>query len=104
MALWNGDHFNNRSDGLNLLDSLSANNYQVFDNLEAAMGVQQGKVVCFTDPFKPPSISAGRGNMLSDATELALRLLDSNENGFFLMVEGGQIDWACHENDQAYML
>lgn len=97
-------HFNNRTDGLNLLDSLTANNYQVFDNLDAAMGVQKGKVACFTDEFKPPSFSGGRGNMLSDATELALRLLDSNEEGFFLMVEGGQIDWACHNNDQEYMI
>ncbi len=98
------NHFNNRSDGLNLLDSLTANNYQVFDNLESAMSVQQGKIACFTDEFKPPSVSGGRGNMLSDATELALRLLNSNEQGFFLMVEGGQIDWACHNNDQQYMI
>lgn len=97
-------HFNNRTDGLNLLDSLSVRNYQVFDNLDAAMGVQNGKVACFTDEFKPPSIAGGRGNMLSDATDLALRLLDSNEEGFFLMVEGGQIDWGCHNNDQEYMI
>ena len=24
-----------------------------------------------------------------------------NENGFFMMVEGGKIDWACHANDAA---
>lgn len=98
------DHFNNRSDGLNLLDSLAEKGYQVFDNLESAMEVQQGKIACFTDEFKPPSISQGRGNMLSDGAEFALRLLDSNDEGFFLMIEAGQIDWACHENDQQYML
>lgn len=35
---------------------------------------------------------------LADFTEAAINNLD-NENGFFLMVEGGKIDWACHAND-----
>jgi alkaline phosphatase len=30
----------------------------------------------------------------------AIELLD-NDTGFFLMVEGGKIDWACHANDAA---
>ena len=28
-------------------------------------------------------------------------LSHNNDNGFFLMVEGGKIDWACHDNDAA---
>lgn len=35
---------------------------------------------------------------LSDITKLAINVLD-NPKGFFLMVEGGKIDWACHNND-----
>ncbi len=35
---------------------------------------------------------------LSEFTEKGIEILD-NENGFFLMVEGGKIDWACHAND-----
>ena len=35
----------------------------------------------------------GRGTFLSDATEIALDYLSANENGFFLMIEGAQIDW-----------
>jgi alkaline phosphatase len=34
-------------------------------------------------------------------TRAALRVLSRNPNGFFLMVEGGQIDWAGHINDAA---
>lgn len=26
-------------------------------------------------------------------------LLKNNDNGFFMMVGGGKIDWACHAND-----
>ena len=35
---------------------------------------------------------------LSQMTETALRILDNDTDGFFLMVEGGKIDWACHDN------
>ncbi len=35
---------------------------------------------------------------LSEFTAKGIEVLD-NENGFFMMVEGGKIDWACHAND-----
>ena len=35
---------------------------------------------------------------LSEMTSAALRALDNDPNGFFLMVEGGKIDWAAHDN------
>jgi len=41
---------------------------------------------------------------LVEMTEKALQLLDENPAGFFLMVEGGQIDWAAHNNDTGTML
>lgn len=37
---------------------------------------------------------------LADYVEKGIEVLD-NENGFFLMCEGGKIDWACHANDAA---
>ncbi len=36
---------------------------------------------------------------LAEMTEKALDVLSRNENGFFLMVEGSQVDWAAHAND-----
>ena len=35
---------------------------------------------------------------LADMTSVALRTLNRNERGFFLMVEGSQIDWAAHKH------
>lgn len=35
---------------------------------------------------------------LADYVDKGIEVLD-NENGFFMMVEGGKIDWACHAND-----
>ncbi|WP_058593000.1 alkaline phosphatase [Leucobacter chromiiresistens] len=36
---------------------------------------------------------------LATLSQGALNVLDDNENGFFLMVEGGAIDWAGHGNE-----
>ncbi len=44
-------------------------------------------------------LDRGMGQMsLADFTAEGIRLLN-NDNGFFMMVEGGKIDWACHAND-----
>jgi len=37
---------------------------------------------------------------LRDITRKAIEVVD-NPNGFFIMVEGGKIDWSCHDNDAA---
>jgi len=36
---------------------------------------------------------------LEEMTNAAINRLNKNKNGFFLMVEGSQIDWAGHDND-----
>lgn len=38
--------------------------------------------------------------LLADYVEKGIEVLD-NDNGFFMMVEGGKVDWACHANDAA---
>jgi alkaline phosphatase len=37
---------------------------------------------------------------ISEFTKKGIELLE-NDKGFFMMVEGGKIDWACHANDAA---
>ena len=43
-------------------------------------------------PFQPD---------LASMTGKAIQILSRDPDGFFLMVEGGQIDWASHDNDAA---
>lgn len=38
---------------------------------------------------------------LARMTEKAIALLARDPDGFFLLVEGSQVDWACHANDPA---
>lgn len=52
----------------------------------------------------PYAIDAKDGALtLPYLTEQSIRFLDS-KNGFFLMVEGGKIDWAAHSNDAATVI
>jgi alkaline phosphatase len=41
---------------------------------------------------------------LSEMTRRALSTLERNPKGFFLLIEGSQIDWANHDNDLEYMI
>ncbi len=38
---------------------------------------------------------------LADYVEKGIEVLSADEDGFFMMCEGGKIDWACHANDAA---
>ena len=96
------ENFNMRADSLNLLDSLYSEGYQVVSSLSQIQGDK--KVAALLYDGEPPKMSEGRGNMLSDALNIALNRLSENKTGFFIMAEGAQIDWACHDNDQEYLL
>lgn len=44
-------------------------------------------------------VAEGEDSMsLAEYVKVAINVLD-NDNGFFLMTEGGKIDWSCHAND-----
>lgn len=65
------------------------------DQVDAAAGF-------FADGHPP---AADRRNPdLASLTTKALAILDRDPDGFFLMVEGSQIDWAGHSNDADHLL
>ncbi len=92
----------NRKDGLNPIDTLLQRGYTVTFNYDSMMAFEGEKMVALLyegDPLAAPA----RGPMLRDASLKAIDLLGRNKQGFALMIEGSQIDWACHNNDSAYM-
>lgn len=95
--------FASRKDGRNLLDSLKVRGYQVLDTLPEIVKVKSGKLAGFIANGEPKKVSEGRGDQLLQSTQTALQLLTQNKNGFFMMVEGSQIDWGGHANDTKYV-
>lgn len=95
-------YFDSRSDGRNLINELKAKDYQVATTFEDVLKVKSGKLAGLVHEDQLPEASE-RGNYLPEATMAAVNILDNNKKGFFLMVEGSQIDWAGHSNDAGMM-
>ena len=96
--------FEFRSDGENLLELLQENGYTVADGAEEIDMVKSGKLAGFIADEHPAKISDGRGDLLSFSSLKAIELLNLNDKGFFLMIEGSQIDWGGHANDSEYIV
>ncbi|HSH53377.1 MAG TPA: alkaline phosphatase [Bacteroidales bacterium] len=96
--------FENREDGLNLIDSLINSQYQVTTKIDNLNLTDYQKFAVFTAEKHNPEYRNGRGEMLPKATEKAIEVLSQNNNGFFMMIEGSQIDWGGHDNDIDYII
>ena len=96
-------HFAQRKDSLDLIGRMENElGWKVYDNL-AEIDVTSQKYAVIADTNHMPK-AADRGDFLPRAVKTALKTLDNAENGFFLMVEGSQIDFACHGNDSTWMM
>ena len=91
-------NFEERKDGRNLSKELTAKGYQVLYDIENIQQVKSGKLAGFTASQHNPPMPE-RGEMLVPATQTAINLLSQGKKGFFLMVEGSEIDFLGHENN-----
>jgi alkaline phosphatase len=96
-------YFEKRKDGLNLLDTLRKKGYQVHSDL-ALDGVNKGKLVALYAEENPIKVMEGRGDALLYSAKKSLEILGRNKKGFFVMIEGSQIDWGGHANDADYIV
>ncbi|MDR2816206.1 MAG: alkaline phosphatase [Proteiniphilum sp.] len=92
-------YFDARSDNENLLEKLEAKGFQVALNMDGIKKATTGKLAGFVADEHPAPYPE-RGEFLPESVQAAINLLKNNNKGFFLMVEGSQIDWACHANDK----
>ncbi|MFA5667760.1 MAG: alkaline phosphatase [Balneolaceae bacterium] len=91
-----------RKDDRNLVDEFSALGYDFVDNAQDLEANTSDKLLGL---FALQGIdSKNRTPSLTQMTDRALDVLNKNEKGFFLMVEGSQIDWGGHANDVEYVI
>jgi alkaline phosphatase len=96
-------YFANRADGQSLIPALQKKGYTVItDETQLNMTIENKLFALLNNRSLP--VAKERRNFLSHATRIALDRLDQNEKGFFLMIEGSQIDWGGHDNDTEYIV
>lgn len=95
--------FTNRKDSTDLTVSLKEKGYNVFFDTTGMGEVHSGKIAALLAPDGMPPFARGRGEMLAPSAMKAIEILSQNKAGFFLMIEGSQIDWGGHANNAPYM-
>ena len=99
----------NKINDLNDVKALFSD-YTVLNDRNAIIALKnspQDRVLCINPWLQdsqamPYAIDRPETNLsLREMTEVAISCLENSKLGFFLMVEGGKIDWACHANDAA---
>ncbi len=105
-------YFIRRPDSLNLITQLENDGYLV-DTTSTNLSPktyffhpeEKSPVAFLYADQHPLSVSAGRGNFLPAVTTDAIAFLNHRgRKGFFLMVEGSQIDWGGHDNNTSYII
>lgn len=89
-----------RIDGENMVDEIKKLGYQYVTSLKDMQAVVNGKL---WGAFKGAALDRDIAKTeaqpsLAEMTEKSIALLSKNKKGFFLMVEGSQVDWAAHGN------
>ena len=88
-----------RTDNRNLIDEAIAKGYEHVCN-EADFNAVDPKVTDkLLGTFADYGMTRPYTPSLAEMTAKAIAILSKNPEGFFLMVEGGQIDWAAHASD-----
>ena len=90
--------FENREDGRNIFKELSIKGFQIPRSWEEVEKIKSGKVFAVVDSVDTP-LPAERGDLLARASLKGIELLNQNTKGFFMMIEGSQIDDYGHFND-----
>ncbi len=90
-------YFTNRKDGRNIFEELKNQGYYIARTWEELEKWKSGKVFCVPYEVDTP-LPDERGDLLARATMKGISLMNQNKNGFYMMVEGSQLDDYGHFN------
>ena len=89
--------FVNRKDGRDIFKELEGKGYKVLRSFDDLQSCTDSRVWCV--PFEGDTPEPDdRGDMLAKASLKGMDLMNKNKNGFFMMVEGSQLDDYGHWN------
>ena len=90
--------FDRRSDGCDLMAELEAAGYELVTDPRGLAAAKEPRLAGLVAEEDLPTITNGRGDYLPDAVGTSLSRLPGPK-GFFLMVEGSQVDFGAHDHD-----
>ncbi len=94
---------NGQVDKRNLIAEMQAKNVSFVSSLEEFKNTD-GREVYFYADGHPKSILDGRDDILPQSiVPMAEKLASMGDKGFFMLVEGSQIDWGGHANESDYI-
>ncbi len=92
-----------RTDGKNLIEQMKKAGYTYITkkNELVSVGTQNQKLLALFASSHLDAVPVRRAEQptLDEMLEKALQILSASGEPFIIMVEGSQIDWACHVND-----
>jgi len=100
--------FTHRVDGRDLVSELTAKGYAISDIGHQPISdldiTTKKNIGYFTANDEPPPVSEGRAIDIASANKAIDFLDERSPQGFFMMIEGSQIDWGGHANDANYVV
>lgn len=102
-----------RSDGRDLFSEFEGNGFQVIRDKTEMLKASGSRPVLgvFSEDGLPYAIDRENNEelknsipSLAEMTKKGIELLNKNQNGFVMQVEGGKVDWAAHGNDASALL
>ncbi len=88
-----------RTDGRNLISEAQGNGYTTICSAAELLNLEPDSETHVLGLFGDEEMQRAFNPSLQQMTQTAIDILNNDPDGFFLMVEGGQIDWASHNND-----
>lgn len=90
-------YFENREDSRNVFKELEDKGYHISRTLDDLAAWKSGKVFAVPYDVDTP-LPDERGDLLARASMKGIELMNQNKNGFFMMIEGSQLDDYGHFN------
>lgn len=92
-----------RDDDRNVVEEMEARGFTYFDAYDQLAETEHADRVLGLFVAENFDAYPQRGEVTSELTQSAIANLGRGDEGFFLMVEGSQIDWAGHDNQAEWM-